>query len=215
MPNCGRPHSWLYAIRIAEDPWGIGSYRWDFQDTDLDCPSRGEYEKINDQLHRITLNQPSGNTVEYELRPLDDDWISHHAPGFTARPLMTAAGEKAREHPSLEWVRGWLDYSYGKRIARQESQLALMESRRQHLTEAMVETFIRECSLYPFRALTKAAVFAEPEGVVLDPPWAVRYSIRKFAGEHRMRVRITNRFTNDREFSISQSGNADTMPESR
>ncbi len=211
-PDCGRPHCWLYAIRIAEDPWGIGSYRWDFQDTDLERPWRGEHEKINDRLHRIILKQPLGDLVEYELRPLDEDWISHHASGFTARPLMTPAGEKVREHPSLEWVRDWLDYSYGNRIAWRETQLALMESRRQHLTEAMVESFIRECSQYDFRALTKSAIFAEPEGVMLDPPWVVRYSIRELAGEHRMHVLISNRFTNDHEFSISQSGNMDAVP---
>jgi hypothetical protein len=211
-PNGGRPHSWLYAIRIAEDPWGIGSYRWDTQATDLDRPWRGEYEKINDRLHRITLNEPLGNSEEYELRPLDEDWISHHASGFTARPLMTPAGEIVREHPSLEWVRNWLDYSYGNRIAWRETQLALMESRRQYLTEAMVETFIRECSQYDFRGLTKAAIFAEPEGVMLDPPWAVRYSIKELAGEHRMQVLISNRFTNDHEFTITQNGILDAIP---
>jgi hypothetical protein len=145
-PNGGRPHHWLYAIRVAEDPWGIGSQRWDFHDTDLDSPWRGESEKINDHLHRITVKDPLGKSEEYELRPLDEHWISHHASGFTAPPLMTLAGETVREHPSLEWVRGWLDHCYGNRIAWRETQLALMESRRQYLTEAMVETFIRECS---------------------------------------------------------------------
>lgn len=213
-PNFGRPHCWLYAIRIAEDPWGIGSYRWDTQATDLNCPWRGEYEKISDRLHRITVKDPLGKSEEYELRPLDEDWISHHASGFTARPLMTPAGEKVREHPSLEWVRGWLDYSYGKRIAWRETQLTLMEAQRQYLTDAMVETFIRKCSQYDFRALTKAAIYAEPEGVMLDPPWAVRYSIRELAGEHRMQVLISNRFTNDHEFTISQSGIVDATPAS-
>lgn len=210
-PGYSRPHFWFYAVRIAEDPWGIGTYRWDLHNTDPDLPWRGEYEKVSDRIHRITVNQPLGNIDEYELRPLDDCWIAHESDAFRARPIRNPAGEKIREHPSLEWVIGWLDYTHGKRIAWREKQFERMESRRQHLTDAMLEALIGECSRHDFRLPTKTAILAEPEGVMLDPPWVITYSFKESDGEHLLSVRISNRFTNDREFSIDRNGNVNHL----
>lgn len=209
QPGYVRPHSWLYALRIVEDPWGIGTYRWDLHDTKPERPWRGEYEQINERLHRITVKRPLGDTVEYELRPLDEEWISHDAECFCCLPLMTLAGERIPLEPCLERVLGWLDYTHGKRIIWREKQIARMESRRMYLTEAMVEAFILECSRYDFRRPTRAVLFAEPEGVMLDPPWVVSYSFKETASENRMYVRISNRFTNDQEFTIGQKGDVE------
>lgn len=200
------PHFWLYTVRIAEDPWGIGSFRWDFHDTDPAQPWRGGYEKINDQLHRIAVKRPWGRSGQYELRRLDEDWIADEAAGFCALPLMTPAGELIRQNPTLDWVRDWLDYTHGKRIAWLENQFALSAERKQRLTDAMVAAFILECSRYDLTTPTGTAIHAEPEGLIQEPPWAVKYVIRKLGGEYRMQVRISNRFTNTHEFSIGQTG---------
>jgi hypothetical protein len=212
--NGSRPHGWFYALRITKDPWGIANYCWDTHTSDIYEPWRGDCEKINDNLYRITVKEGSYRTGRYELRPLDEDWISHHSHAFTEPPLQAKCGSRSAQKTTLERVMGLLDYNHSKGILWREKKLAIREEKRKILTDAMVDRFLLECSKYSLGVIPRDAVFAEPEGEILRPPWRVKYSLIESPDEECMKVLITNRFTNDHAFHIDRNGLIDEENES-
>lgn len=204
--NGGLPHGWFYALRITSDPWGMARYCWDTHASDIHEPWRGDCEKVSEKLYRITVRESSNRTACYELRPLDDDWIAHHSHAFTVHPLQSPCGKRSAQKTTLERVMGLLDYRHSKGILWREKKLAIREEKKKILTDAMVDQFLLECSKFQLGVIPRDALFAEPEGVILRPPWSIKYSLIDSPDEECMKVLITNRFTNDRTFRIDRNG---------
>jgi hypothetical protein len=200
------PHFWLYLIETGDDPWRSGAQRWDvykpFSSTDRIM--RGIWTPVSDRFHRFEARQPIGDTDLLEIRLVDSFWIEHEAKDFS--PEGYAPHERIPQDLSVELIVGYLDDAYGKGIAWQERNTLRRRELSRHLSQPMIEAFIRECAYACSSQPTREILTSEPEGAILNPPWRVAYTVKEQDGEHALAVLISNRFTNDHAFTIGQDG---------